>query len=492
MMDRLIKRIRLGLVLLILPMILSSCMGAQQPVVNQDPVPTTQEEPEAINDTKSQTPINNTESQTPTPPPVDQELVKSMDDLYRAYHSLSIQKSGDNTVYSVINPLEYCFADMLSKVEAVDVNSVEGKKFSEEFDYQYYDYKLKFDGAADILFTLKGNTFHFEGEDQLYILWGDSKPIWNSLNFDKQSASVDIPEESVKVMVRTYNEDVDGDGKGDTVELYDEKGKNEGSKGDLILKVNDSSKTVMADEEWYTKPFHTIGEMPQLSFIQDKNGKSKAILFIYSWATNGIGSTGVISGYGYTDGQFTDLEITEPEKTYEYDGGNMLYVSFPAFDKSIGIEVDKDSFPEFAGDNPMEFLEGEEAFFAHPFDYSVNDYNGDDRAELCGHSILFLSVFSIYLGGTYTYYQFENGELKPVQAVIASSHSEDDKIKGLADIIFDRIQYYGYLSINDQGLPVLDYVPNYEYTPEEFADTLKKLQNEGLIKIDGDRVYIDF
>lgn len=83
----------------------------------------------------------------------EQELVNSLNDFYQSYRSLKIQKSGENTVYDAEKSLVYIFADMISKVEVVYPDTPEGKERIKNFNFDYYDYCLKFEGARDILFT---------------------------------------------------------------------------------------------------------------------------------------------------------------------------------------------------------------------------------------------------------------------------------------------------------------------------------------------------
>lgn len=343
------------------------------------------------------------------------ELIRSLDDLYSSYHSLKIQKNGEDAVYDADKALVYIFGDMLSKVEELDMNLQEEGELTEGFDYTYWDYRLQFEGAADIFFTLEGNVFHFDGETQLYTLWGDSKPLWDSLVFDNGNQAVNITKEKIQVMVKNYAEDVNGDGIDENIELSYERVVREDLKGDLTVSINGSKATALKDEEWFTKPYRTIGEMPKIKFQQEQNGKRKAVLLIYSWATNGIGSTGVINAYEYVEGDIREVKIKDAERVIKYMGENNVNVSFPALNSSIDLKIDTDEFKRFLGEKGSfkQQLEAKDTFYPHPLWYTVEDYDGDGQPELCSVSILRCPPLA--LCKLHTYYKYENGELKPVQ-----------------------------------------------------------------------------
>ena len=477
---------RIILLIAVMLIFITGCQGAQNVSVQASK----EEEPVAA---------NTVEVEAEATAPKEQESVKSLDDLYKSYHSLKIQKIGENTVYDVVKPLEFIFADMLSKVHEVDMTVPEGEKQSKGFDYDHYDYRLKFEGAADILFTLEGNVFHFEGEKQLYILWGDSKPLWDNLSFDNKSNSVDIPEEKTNVMVKSYEEDLDGDGKAEDIELCYERVKSEELKGDLTLSINGGKTTVMKDEGWFTKPYHTIGAMPEIWFQQEQNGKSKAVIVIYSWATNGIGSTGVINAYKYVNENIDRIEVKEAKRIMEYDGKDMVSVIFPDIQRTTDVKIDTDSFKSFLGkkDSLKQLFEAKDSFDSHPLWYIVEDYNGDGQAELFCDSIVRWPPIALY--SIYTYYIFEKGELKPAQALVtpsvgflSPSSSEDEKKLYLKESIFNLIQLNGYLTVGEKGIMDESFKPGYDYTPDEIKRTLEELQDDKILKLKGDRMYINY
>lgn len=418
--------------------------------------------------------------------------IKSLDDLYSDYHSLKIKKKGDNTVYDAVKPLEYVFADMLSKVWAMDTSTPEGAKRAKEFDDGYYDYRLIFEGAEDILFTLEGNVLHFEGEEQRYILWGNSKALWDSLVFDAGDNSAAIPEERIRVMVNTCKEDLDGDGKDENIELAYERGKNGSLNGDLTLYINGAAASIMKDEGWATKPYPSIGEMPGICFQQEQGGKSKAVLVIYSWATNKIGSTGVINAYRYSDGHIAEVKLKEAEHIIKYKGDDMASVSFPSLRRTANVKIDPMTLGMLSNGkaSPRQELEAKDTFYPHPLWYIVKDYNGDGQAELCGHYLLRWPPFS--LCSLYIYYKYENGELEPVQVFTPFLYGDDERRIYLKSSIFDLIGFKGYLAAGDRGIADESFMPAYDYTPDEIKDVLKELQKDKILKAEGDRLYINF
>jgi hypothetical protein len=477
------KTAKITFLMIAVSMVLSSCVQAQPRLENQNSIQVSKKEP---------VPVNATEAKSEASTPKEQELVKSLDDLYRSYRSLKILKNGENTAYDVSKSLGYLFGDLLSKVQEVDMSVQEEDKQLKEFDYNYYDYRLKFEGAADILFTLKRNVFHFEGEKQLYVLWGDSKPLWDNLTFDNKSNSADIREEKTKVMGKACEEDVDGDGKNENIELTYERGKSEDFKGDLTLSINASKTIVLKGEEWFTKPFRSIGEMPEIRFQQEQNGRNKAILVIFSWATNGVGSTGVINAYKYVNEHIREVKVEEAERIIQYKGKDMVSVSFPALQRTMSVKIDTDAFKRFLGekDSLKQFLEVKDTFSSHPLWYPVKDYNGNGQAELCSVSILRWPPLA--LCRLLTYYKYENGKLKPAQVFVTSAYSDNEKKTYLTEAIFGLIHLNGFVTIGDKGIMDENFKPSYDYTPSEIKGSLEELQKDKILKLKGDRLYINY
>ncbi len=301
----------------------------------------------------------------------EENLINSLDDLYKSMHTLKIQKSGESTVYDAARPLVLIFGDMLSKVEEVYTDTPEGNERIKDLDYDHFDYRLKFDGAKDILFTREGNTLCFEGEKKVYYLWGSADSLWDSLIFNNGNKTVDIDREIVQLMSNAYSADVDGDGKAERIELVYERGKTEDFRGNLIIRVNGSESVVIEGDEWYTKPYRTIGQMPELEFLQDKNGKSKALLVIYSWATNGIGSTGIINAYRYANGSISEVKVKDAEGIIKYEGNNTVSIDFPALNKNMEFMIDIEELVKVFGDEDSvkQELEADHIRKPHPFFY---------------------------------------------------------------------------------------------------------------------------
>mgnify|MGYP001076675649 FL=1 len=278
----------------------------------------------------------------------EQEPINSLNDLNKKFRSLKIQKSGDTGEYEASKSLVYIIYDMLSKVEPVYLDTPEGKKTAEAFNYNYYDYLLKFEGAKDILFVREGNALHFEGEKQIYYLWGNADSLWDSLIFDTEKKFVDIEGEKIRLMRNAFKEDLDGDGNAEDIELFYERGKNLDLHGSLYISIN-KSKVLIMEEDWFTMPYRIVGEMPKVSFLKEKNGNSKAVLVIYSWATNGVGSTGELYAYKFTDGQISELTVKEPEKIMTYNGNDILDIKYPELNKNFDLRVDPILYKQIHG-----------------------------------------------------------------------------------------------------------------------------------------------
>ena len=319
----------------------------------------------------------------------ERDLISDFADFYKKWRPLKIRKYGDDTDYDASEPLVYTIVDMISKSETVDVDTPEGKKQAEDFDCDHYDYRLKFEGARDILFAKKGNVFHFEGKKNLYVLWGSAGPFWESLIFDTGNNAVDIDGEKIRVMSRTYAEDLDGDGKAEDIGLVYERYKSDYGKGDLVLSVN-GSKTAAAEgygTDMFTRPYRTIMEMPEVRYLAEQDGKSKALLAVYTWATNGVGSTGVVNAYRYVNGDIREVEIIDAERVLEYKDDNIVNVSYPAFGRSFDLKLDED-FIGFYYKDEETFIQRLDGYGPHPLRYHVNDFNGDGRDDLCCVSLV--------------------------------------------------------------------------------------------------------
>jgi len=423
---------------------------------------------------------------------IEQDLISSMDNFYKSFRLLKIQKNGEGTIYDAAKPLAYIFADMISKVEVVYPDTPEGHKQIKDFNYNYYDYRLKFEGAKDILFTREGNVFHFEGEEQLYILWGSADSLLDSLIFNAKNNTVDINGEKIRVMSNSYKEDIDNDGEDENIELIYERGRNTDLYGSLIVSINGNEAVVMKDEEWFTMPYHTISQMPEIRFLQERDGNNKLLLVIYSWLTNGIGSTGEIKAYKYVNGHIGEVEVKNEDRIIKYKGDNIVSVDFPALKRNVNLRIDPEKFKKFLKDKNISErqLKVIDTSTPHTLWYIVNDFNGDGQEELCSVSVP--DIPPVDYCREYTYYKYEGGELKPVQVFIIPFYTGDEKKSNLMQDIFDLINAEGYLRIGDEGIVYETFQPAYDYTPGEMIETLEELQKDKILKIEGNRVYIDY
>lgn len=421
-----------------------------------------------------------------------QDIVNSLDDLYRSMHTLKIQKNGESTVYDTARPLVFIFSDMLSKVEEVYPDTPESIEKIKDFDYQHYDFRLKFDGAKDILFTREGNALRFEGEKKVYYLWGSADSLWDSLIFDDSNKTVDIDGEIIQLMSNAYDEDLDGDGKAETIELVYERGKTEDFKGNLVVRINDSEAVVIEGDEWYTKPYRTIGGMPEIWFLQEENGNSKALLVIYSWATNGIGSTGIINAYKYANGHISDVEVKDTVGIIKYKGDNVVNIGLATLNKNIDIKIETKEIIKFFRDEDSfkQEIEADHTREPHPLWYLTKDYNGDGQGDLCCEAVIRMYPFALFK--LYSFYEYENGEIRPVQVCINALSADDERKSYLMEYIFDVITLKGYLTIVDNGIAEDEIQPPYDYMPDEIKGMLEELEKDKILKLKGDRLYVDF
>lgn len=422
----------------------------------------------------------------------EHEPVNDLDDFFKVFRPLKIQRKGDSTDYVASESLVYTFGDMISKVGTVDTDAPEGRKLAEGFDYDYYDYRLKFDGTRDILFTREWNVFHFEGEKRLYVLWGSADPLWGSLVFNASNNSVVIDGEKIRVMANVYTEDLNGDGKVEDIELVYVRHKSEYEKGDLIISINGSRAAVMEGygTDMFIRPYRTVLQMPEIKFLPERDGKSKAVLVVYTWATNGVGSTGVVNAYRYVNGDIREIKIIDTERVLEYKGDNIVNVNYPAYDRSIDLIFD-------AGDLIGSYYKDEETFIQrlegcgkHPLWYLVNDFNGDGRDDLC--CVSFLLDYPFVFCSEYSYYEYGDGVIKPVQVYADLSGTDDEKMAYLKGYIFDLIHHKGYLAIGDNGIADENFQPYRECTPDEIKAAMEELQKDGILERKGARLYINY
>lgn len=413
-------------------------------------------------------------------------LINSLGDFYKTGHKLAIQKRGENTVYEASEPLANAIMDIMGKAEFSDLGAG---------DPDYFDYRLKFTGARDILLTLKDNSFHFEGENRRYTFWGDSRAFWDSLVADGSGRTIGVKESKIKAMVKAYQEDIDGNGKEEAIQLSYERGWGPEPKGDLNLSINGNQITAVKDMDWFTWPYRTIGEMPELWFQQEKNGKEKAVLLIYSWATNGVGSTGAVHAFQYINGKIGSIEVKEPERVIRYKGNGRVGISFPSLKRSQEVKADTEFLKQTLDANGTlkQLFEGKEAFYPHPLWYLVKDYNGDGGKDLCSVSALFFAGRGrMGIGREYAYYEYSDRKLKPVHAYVLSFYDEDEKRKYLMECLFDRIHLKGYLTFGDQGITDEDFLLGYDYTVDEIKNAVKSLEADKIVKLKDGRIYINY
>jgi len=317
----------------------------------------------------------------------EQDLVSSMADFYRVYRSLRIQRKGDDRSYKAIEPLGNKIADMLSKADGIEmtVNECQGI----DIDNGGYDYLLHFDGAKDIGLNLESGTYGFEGEAQRYLLWGDSKAFWDSLEFDATSETVALTEETVVIMTRTYFEDLDGDGREEKLTLSYESDGTESNWGTLYLRLGQFRESLLSGEDWFIYPYRTMGGMPDLAFLPNPDTGEKAAVVLYTWATNGVGSTGEAYIYRYENRELMRRDIGEHEITMRLmDSG--IELALPELKQTFNVVLDAQEYSDWLNRQMLSSGSYVEAdlFDPHILGYTIMDYNGDGTAEVCAEALL--------------------------------------------------------------------------------------------------------
>lgn len=288
------------------------------------------------------------------------------------------------------------------------------------------------------------------------------------------------------------SEDLDGDGKAENIELVYERYKSDNSKGDLVLSVNGSKIAVVEGyaTDMFTRPYRTVLQMPEIRFLPERDGKSKAMLVIYTWATNGIGSTGVANAYRYENGGIMEIGIADTERVLKYKGDKTVSIEYPAFGVSMDLKIDDGYYAGYFGDEDSfrQRLESKGAFAPHPLWYLVNDFNGDGRDELCCVSVL--SEYPFALCTQYSYYVYEGGEMKPVLAYAADYG--DGNMAYLKRYMLDLLHYRGCLGIGENGTTDENFRPYQECTADEIKAAVEELQKEGILVRRGDRLYLRY
>lgn len=240
-------------------------------------------------------------------------LISDFADLVKSSQnkdSMIIMRNKDEILYRASQQLCSAVFDLLSKSEQIYPNIEEGHAYLHDYDFKQYDYRLRFQNAKDILFSISDGSFHFEGETKLYKLYWDSSNFWNELQFSDQS--VDLPDSGYNMMKTSQLYDINNDGTIDNISLIYQKSKTELG-GNLILDVNGVQTTVKKQIIWSTQPHHIVIEPPQLLILPNINNQSSILAVSICWSTNGVGSTEEIYGYYFDGVVLSPVDIHIPE-----------------------------------------------------------------------------------------------------------------------------------------------------------------------------------
>ncbi|MDP4117419.1 MAG: hypothetical protein Q8903_14890, partial [Bacteroidota bacterium] len=235
--------------------------------------------------------------------------IDALNTLFDTSHSLQIVKKG-GTQYNASSVLTDVIADLLAKAVEVKPDSPAGAKLINGYDFKKYDYKLIFNGAKPLLISIKDNLVHFDGQNTLYELWGDSSKLWENIKYDSKLDKYDLSSSSgLETMVKHYKNDITGNGRMTDINLVYKSSNNSDFKGELLLRIGTSEVSVYKDFSWQLRPEPTINEPPQIKFLSQKGTSNKIIIVYFSRLTGGYSQTGEINTYCYKSGKIQDIDF---------------------------------------------------------------------------------------------------------------------------------------------------------------------------------------
>jgi hypothetical protein len=215
--------------------------------------------------------------------------VCNLDNFYQTDHSLTIQRKNDDSTYEASKELSNTIIDLLSKTYTIDTNTAAGSEYFHNYSFNNYDYRLIFSGAKDILFQSQDGSFHFEGEKTIYKLYWDSDKFWKNVIMNNMTCSASLADCKVDALFTGFKEDINSDGETESIELIYRKENCEDSEGKLVIKVDGVEAIVGNQINWYTEPYHSVTQPPQLSCIPQIDEKSLLILVTITWdASRGV------------------------------------------------------------------------------------------------------------------------------------------------------------------------------------------------------------
>lgn len=421
-------------------------------------------------------------------------MIKKLADLYTQEHTLQIQKNNDKTYYTSSKLLTHVIADMLGKANEIDLQTNEGSKLAKGYDFQKYDYRLKFNGAKDIYFSASDNTLHFEGEKQLYKVWGDSKCLWENLTLDSKASTADLKDKGLEVMSLNYENSIHGDGTKDKISLVYRASKNLNFKGDLILRVNTSETVVSKDIQWQTVPQRTIYQNPEVLFLPQKGSRDMNFVVTLSWISESNDIAGDAWTYRYKGNEIQRVNFNAPETVFKYEKGNAFKVEFPEINASQEVRFNSSEYQKYLGNNKLkDLLSNESAFHNVPHSFEIKDYNGDGCMELGSFSsLMFEADITLGMGDQYVFYQCENDSIKPVKVIIAPPYDEKDKSVLVERELLDMMHAHGYLTLGDNGIEDSWFVPSKDYSSDDLKNMINQLVHANQLKKQGKKIFFNF
>jgi len=413
-----------------------------------------------------------------------EDLVSTNDEC-----SLEIKKKGDERAYKASDMLRYTILDLLQKSEKLDMSVINDSGF----DYNKYDYSLKFAGANEILLSIEENTFFMKEDENIYKLWGDSSNFWKSLLTDIQQSTADLPKGQQESMRKVYKHDVDGDGLAEDIELAFYKAHTMDSNGQLKLKVGLSEVSIEDDIGWVTEPFHIMNDAPTVEFIPINKGSIIAVS--YSWMTNGVGSTGEIKAYEYKDKRLNEIKIELPEMDFGYEKDEKVKISFPQINRQLTAAPSREeieSLEKNSGQKIENILKEKAGFSPHIYRYIYKDYDGDGETDLCSQSLIrFQLLEDMNLGYLYTIYKYDNGRIVPESVILLPSYNEKDKMRIIKNDVVENLFSLGFLDFSIVEDKELWSNFEFQYGKTDFENAIAQLVKEGYIKKNNQKVFLN-
>lgn len=419
--------------------------------------------------------------------------INKFSDLFTIEHILDIRKASDKTFYNTSQLLLYSIADLLSKADIIDNNNPQDRALASKFDKKKYDYVLQFDGAKALYLSVKDGIVYFDGENELYKLWADSKNLWENITYDNAKKLADIKEKGLEIQEKNFDSDINGDGKNEKVSLVYKGGKGFEFKGDIILRVENQEMTVISQTQWQVNPKRTISQTPTIYFMPQKGSNNKIIIVTLTWLAGSTEASGDVFAYSYANGKLTDLDLRAPETVFKYTDGNTVNIEFPQIKSSQTVKFDKSGYERLIekGKTLKDFLNDPNSLQNNPLYFKLDDFDGDGIKELCSMStLMFESLGRMSMGLQYTYYKGADNKLSPVKVIVAPPYMDDDKDVRIERYIMGLMFDYIHLTLVNDEIKDSWYKPSNAFKKNEISACINKMISEGKLYKKGNVVYV--